>query len=501
MPLTKEQFSEFRKQGLTVDQIINFEKKEKPQQQIEQPIKRQEGATGLHGVAVGAGKGIFSTLTGASSLGERFLRGTTKALLPKSLESKFGVEGEMEKTSAERIIPEELRTAKGGAEKLGFGAEQMAEFFIPGTSALKAERAIVRGVSEAGKLRKLAGFGARIATEASIVGGQAAIQEGKVGTEAKTGAVIGAIFPVLGQSFRLAKSGVPKLMRFASNIDDKAFEILVERSAQVNKSIKGGVTPLKTLNEAKTATKTLRKNLSLEWEDGVGAIKEEMKRKRIDFPKPITNLLNIVNNEFRTFELPRNMKNVEVGKALNIYNDINKLYSKRLVRESASGINVRKLQKRYRDFLVNNFRGKGGAVDNLLTSYSTKLKTFNQIDDIINAYSDKPTKVTTALNKLQQIFEENKTAYLDAILELEKETGVDILSKVAAQKFSPILPSGVLKATGGLSTKKGMIDKLIDMLLIPITSPRGQKILTELGQKTPKTGIGARIFGKVGDVK
>ena len=80
--------------------------------------------------AAGAGKGAIGTLTGISSLGERALRGTLKTVLPKKLEKRFGVEGKMEKTAAEKLIPEKFRVASEG-EKAGFTIEQVAEFFIP----------------------------------------------------------------------------------------------------------------------------------------------------------------------------------------------------------------------------------------------------------------------------------------------------------------------------------------------------------------------------------
>ena len=77
----------------------------------------------------GAAKGVASTLTGMSSLGERFIRAV--------LFSKFEPG---EKTSAEKIVPEGLRTPTED-EKFGFMVEQIAEFFIPIPGLRKAKAA------------------------------------------------------------------------------------------------------------------------------------------------------------------------------------------------------------------------------------------------------------------------------------------------------------------------------------------------------------------------
>lgn len=176
--------------------IVDFEGDPTPQdvEEVAKSLnvqKQPQGVSGLLGVAVGTAKGAVSTITGAASLGERMLKGTTKALLPKSLESKFGVEEPMDKTSAEKLIPEQVRVPKGGTEKFGFGAEQIAEFFIPTTKIAKLEK----GLS----------LFPRMAIEATTVGGQSALQEGEIDNEVKTSALVGAMFPMAGAVLKGAK--------------------------------------------------------------------------------------------------------------------------------------------------------------------------------------------------------------------------------------------------------------------------------------------------------
>lgn len=147
---------------------------------IEKP--KQEGATGVRGLAVGAGKGIISSLKGTSSLGEKILRKATG----------FEQDGP---TSAEKLIPKGLTEAKGKAEKIGFGIEKGAEFLIPGGAATKGIRAISRiekagiGLPGVTGLAKTVGKGAIGAAE---TGGVRAIQTGGDVKETAEAAAFGA---------------------------------------------------------------------------------------------------------------------------------------------------------------------------------------------------------------------------------------------------------------------------------------------------------------------
>jgi len=150
--------------------------------QREEEAKQEtaEGRSTIDQLKMGAGKGVISTLTGASSLGERFLRGTLKTILPKSVERKLGIEDKEFTPAAERLIPEELRTPTTAKEQVGFTAEQIAEFFIPGGVATKG--------TKLGKLAKAGITGAEVA-------GRVGMQEGEIGKEAITA---GVATPIIG---------------------------------------------------------------------------------------------------------------------------------------------------------------------------------------------------------------------------------------------------------------------------------------------------------------
>lgn len=165
------------------------------------------GERGISGVATGAGKGIISTITGISSLGERMLG---KIIPGRQLAEREG------STGAENIVPEELRTPVGTAEKIGFGAEQIGEFFIPSsaiTGGVKAAELAAKAAGLSGKALSAARIGARAALEGVSATGILSAQEGNITDEAiKTGAIsaglsgalsgVATLFPKLAKSIQ-----------------------------------------------------------------------------------------------------------------------------------------------------------------------------------------------------------------------------------------------------------------------------------------------------------
>ena len=161
-----------------------------------------EGAKGIKGFGVGALKGAGSTIVGAGQLFEKVLPGDFIAS-----KEQFG-------KVREKLAP------KGTAEKIGFGAEQIAEFFAPvgaaakvvrigekaiqvskiGKAGLKATKALQAGkeLSTVQKLdRAVAGIsklGVRAGVGAAEAGAVTALQTGGEGEEITRNALLTAGF-------------------------------------------------------------------------------------------------------------------------------------------------------------------------------------------------------------------------------------------------------------------------------------------------------------------
>lgn len=120
-------------------------------------------------VLIGAAKGVGSTLLGASELGQEALG----KIVPSAV-------GSVEFTKQAK---EKYTTPVGSAQKLGFGAEQIGEFFTP-----------VGGVGKLSKISKVAKFALGTAGETLKSGALGSIQAGDIkgGYEAGLANLIGA---------------------------------------------------------------------------------------------------------------------------------------------------------------------------------------------------------------------------------------------------------------------------------------------------------------------
>ena len=231
MPYSKEQFEILRNKGFSIDKIVEMEKSgfnsfgqpeifaEPEREGLVSRIGKGVLGVGKRGLEAygrgtesilrGAVKGAVSTATGISSIGERGIR----ALMPERMEKVFGFEGE---TTAEQVVSTAWRTPEGIGEKVGFTAEQIAEFLVPSAKIVKAERAVA-GAIRGAKLPKIAL--SRAAIEAGVVGGQRALQKGKIDEDVKTAAIVAAIMPIAGVALRKtvgkAVHGLGKKIQFS----------------------------------------------------------------------------------------------------------------------------------------------------------------------------------------------------------------------------------------------------------------------------------------------
>lgn len=185
-------------------------------------LRRAAGAVG--DVVVGTGKAVIDAPRRYSSLGA-------------DLGNKFGETGIGKKIGAGIrstlggvISPETARTLQAGlqggaeqadftkpkntAQKIGFGAEQIAEFFVPGGAAGKLGKV----VSEAGVAAKLPRAGkflgatTKAIADAGLAAGQTATQEGKLDDSALAAGGLTLATGVIGSGLNRAFKNVPENM-------------------------------------------------------------------------------------------------------------------------------------------------------------------------------------------------------------------------------------------------------------------------------------------------
>lgn len=168
----------------------------------------------------GAAKGFGSTIKGIGDLGARGL----SAITPKSLRGNQ-IQGAGEYKSP---IKESTFTPTNTAEKIGFGAEQLGELFVPGAVGTKLAK-VVQGTPKAAKTL---GFLARSAGGAGTFGGVTALQEGavnkKVGQAAIGGAIAeGLVAPALEKTIKFIGKKIPE--RFFSTFFKTSADDLTQK--------------------------------------------------------------------------------------------------------------------------------------------------------------------------------------------------------------------------------------------------------------------------------
>lgn len=152
----------------------------------------KEGVGGIKGFAVGVGKGVLSTVKGLGQLGEKI----GNLVIPKQFEMPSVYSDEATEGG---LLSKENLEAQGTAEQIGKGAEQIAEFAVPGSMVSKA----TKGASMVGKIIP------RALTSGTI----ASVQAGDIGKETAIAAGIETVFPFASAILKPATKIISGLFR------------------------------------------------------------------------------------------------------------------------------------------------------------------------------------------------------------------------------------------------------------------------------------------------
>jgi len=157
-------------------------------------------------LAIGAGKGVVSTLKGIATLGEKGI----KAVLPqKAEEVLFPSSVYGGKTVAETQIPENVTKPSNVAQAIGKGVEQIGEFLIPVGGEVRALNALKSLIPKAGKALQL---GAKAIGSGLEFAGKTAAQTGGDKLQTGVSSGIGLVSPVLGKAVGSLKKGATEVL-------------------------------------------------------------------------------------------------------------------------------------------------------------------------------------------------------------------------------------------------------------------------------------------------
>jgi len=340
----------------------------------EQPKKNIFG--GIVDVGKGALKGLGSTAVG---LGELALKGYS--LLPGEQPSaKQGLE------NAE-YIKENILKPKTTGEKIGYGAEQIAEFFVPAGIATKGVKAL-QSTKYLGALNKakdlnLLGKSIRIAGNLGVKSGIGALEAGSVRAaqtggdieETKSAAMYGAAIPAVAPIFGKA------VQKLASKTPTTKIMEMVEKSNPLRTSYEKGIKYVKEggkLVEKSNPIQSLKiRKLVPEVVDGrtdtrkiIQSLTEELQSVAGSRASKITSSKSILYSKFKddvvsaiksSKEL-RNSGQVQstIKKVENLLKDYKKSFGNRMTLKTLDDIRVT-MNKKYDPELRDAFRMIGDA--------------------------------------------------------------------------------------------------------------------------------------------
>src|SRR3990167_398200 len=179
--------------------------------ETQEPAETGPSSSGLRELkqlGTGVGKGVLSTMTGAAELGLKTF-GRTGEKLGSFLSGKKlgGIDESLEAIGEEK----KLLKPEGTLEKVGFGAEQLAEFFVPVGGAAKTASIVNRLISGTGKLKTAAGFLGKVVGEGAEFAAKRTLQRGDA-EELVGSFLLGGAVQVIGGLGAISAKGIFKAL-------------------------------------------------------------------------------------------------------------------------------------------------------------------------------------------------------------------------------------------------------------------------------------------------
>jgi len=527
-PRFKNIISDFKTESVETTTLTPAEQVKARQQRvsaIETPevtaVEEQEGAEGLKGVAVGVGKGVASTLRGASELGEKGIKGLGRFLTPKKFEERLGF-AKTEEPVIEQFIPEEKVKPVGTAEKIGFFGEQIGEFLIPGAAPTKIGKAAAgaKALKEAPKAAKTA---ARIigtgAGEAVLATGQTAIQKGGFDEEAKEAGIIGAVTPgafeAIGKIAKPLFKGIGKVTAgVTGRVTGTQGDVLIEafKNPKVIKAARVAGKDIASfqdelLENTKTGLSRLKELRASKYKPQLEAIKLD-KTKLDDIVDQAGTVTREALDSARIKVNPDLTLDFSESSIINGQNVIEKAVKDILDWDDTTAIGLDTLKRRLYSFgeqlpreakpaknIVDGIAGsvRSGLLDNV-SGYREMVGDYEKmsslIDEINSAFSLGGKNKETAIKRVMSALRENNETRKELLEVLGERAGQDIVADVAGVQIAPLTSRGL---AGVVSPGLGGLAAVVSPSALP-------GILTYFAVSSPRlVGELTNILGRVTD--
>ena len=427
--------------GLVIKRFSELHSEQPQPEKQDNIIGKTAGAFGK--LNLGVGKGIIDTAVGISGLGERMLNKPYELL---GLSESVG-----DKTSAEKLVPESIRKPEGTAENVGYGLEKIVEFLAPSSKIAKVEK----GMSLLPKI------GTEIASNIGI----RSAQQGKFDEDAKTTAIVSAIFPVVGATLSKAK-GV--LKPIGQKIQDTVIRPNlrdIEDGFKIENLTKYGVGGSLKDTVAKTHI-----NLNKLGEE----LQAKLKQNK-DWQKANINLNNVYKETSKAL-----LNKKYIGTNFGDIGSVKRILENQLLPEIKEQAGQRGVVGLLKATDIKRGAGTKGS-----WAYNRPEPDANAIEKVY----------TTFYNKLKIAIEKNAP---QGVKEINKKMSDLIpISNAALRRLPVEQRNNIISLTDSIGLFSSMFDPrslaLIGANRLSKSGKFGQ-FLVNLAERTPKTGIGQRIF-------
>lgn len=505
--------------------------------------KEPEGRVGLTGFGLGALKGFGNTLTSLGDLGQ------------KALEKITGIDGG---TTAKEALGDKLKP-KGLTEKLGFGAEQIAEFFIPAGTIGKAGKAIeagVQGLNLGSKTTKALSLGGKVGIGAAESAGLTAAQGGDK-KDVKNAAIFGGLFPIGLKAISTLGTAAKEVAKFTSSslsgVPKEAIEYALKNPQKVQSAIKqaveegGDAAAQRIYNNAVNALDELKNARRLNYQSGLSKLEKEATYTKngqlyvkrilndaeakatkgyvpgtvIGVPTNLTTqgIKQVATTTLKDFGIKAKGKVLDWSEAAidnshgkKLQELVDRIYS--WTDKTPTGIN--KLRQIIDGYKIGGIKLSPsqkqvnaiiGSMRTNLSEYVTKrvpqvgemnLK-YKLESDVIDAVRNQlkigSPDPNTALRKLVNVFNPKSQVYRPVVEQLGEKAGTDLMSDIAALTMVQWTPEGLGKYLTGLSSGAGIGLGFINPMALA-TLP-----VTAVASSPRIIGKATTTLGKIGENK
>lgn len=436
MALSKEQFIELRKKGLSVDQIKRFESGQKPQSATStSQIGTMEGFIDpFKQTGIGISKGLGKIGLGIGTLG----RGIQRLVTPKGLEDKTMGSSVFDVNSEQRKEADKALQGDTTGQKIASTITEIGSTALPSGAVYKA----TKGLGFAARLLGRVGSGAVTGT---VQGG------GDIDRDTAIGAAVEGAFPIVG---KVASYGGNVMKGLAGLVSGKGTDVI----EQVIK------TPRAALAGGKGDSSKILRETATSIRGGIKSLYKKAGDEFAELTKEHTQQLN--KKEFNSL-VNKYLSDVNESTFINTSKlDKLKLVTDKWDDYSAQGLN--KLASKISKFYSGSDAAKD--IDSVVSGLNRTIRNWvgKQVPDIAEAnakYADKMdlieqmdaifrTKgsVTDRLGlqktaeSIGRLFNANKDITREGVEELEKELGLNILGKEAGRQ----LVDGVSRSQGAI---------------------------------------------------